>query len=303
MKTAWPPMGSTMGTPKLLEELAEAADLADAVGEVRLVDDLAQALGEGLHVGAGHAAVGVEALEQDGGGLEALVQEVVAHGDEAAHRDHGVLLGAHDARVGVLAHLVDDLRHGLVGVAGLAGLDEVGVLGEAGGVEDDEQAVLVGDAADLADVLHRDGLAAAGVAGDGDQDVGDVAGAVLADDALQAGDVDVALERVEALGGAAGVDGAVDGAAAGELDVGLGRVEVRVAGHDHVLLDEHEVEDALAGAALVDRDGVAVAHGLADLALHLEEGARAGVGLVADHHAAELLDREAPVPLSVMRSM
>jgi hypothetical protein len=94
------------GDAELLQELAEAADLADAVGEVGLVGDLAQALGEGLHVGAGHAAVGVEALEQDGGGLEALVEEVVAHGDEAAHRDHGVLLGAHDARVGVRAHLL-----------------------------------------------------------------------------------------------------------------------------------------------------------------------------------------------------
>ena len=85
-----------------------------------------------------------------------------------AHRDHGVLLGAHDARVGVRAHLADDLGHGLVGVLGLADLDEVGVLGEAGGVEDDHQAVLVGDATDLADVGHRHRLAAAGVAGDGD---------------------------------------------------------------------------------------------------------------------------------------
>ena len=110
----------------------------------------------------------------------------VARGEEAAHVDDGVLLGAHGAAVGQVAHLAHDLAHRLVGVAGLAQLDEVGVLGDAAGVEVERLAVLAADLGDGAHVGQRDRLAAAGVVGDGDHDERDALGAVLGEGCAQA---------------------------------------------------------------------------------------------------------------------
>ena len=50
------------GDVPLREQLAEVAHLAHAGAHVLVLDGLLDADGEGLHVAAGHAAVGVQAL-------------------------------------------------------------------------------------------------------------------------------------------------------------------------------------------------------------------------------------------------
>ena len=131
-----------------------------------------------------------------------------------------------------VAHLAHDRAHGLVGLARLALLDEVGVLGEAAGVEVHRRVVLGADVGDLAQVRERDGLAAARVVGDGHHDQRDALGAVLVERGAQPVDVHVALERVVAVH--VGELGArqVERERAAELDVGACRVEVAVVGDD-----------------------------------------------------------------------
>ena len=66
---------------------------------------------------------------------------------EAADVDHAVLLGRHGAAVGQ-ANISRAISIGRpVGVARLPQLDEVGVLGEAAGVEEERDAVLAADGA------------------------------------------------------------------------------------------------------------------------------------------------------------
>ncbi len=181
--------------------------------------------------------------------------------------------------------------HGLVGVALLALLDEVGVLDRAGGVEDDEDALVAAVRRDLAQVGHADRLAAGEVHRHADGDVGDAVGADLLDQRVDLGQVDVALEGV--LGGRVVrlVDDDVAERAAGELLVQARGGEVHVAGHPVAVLDQYLRQDVLGAAALVGGDEVLVAvvgvHGLFERV----EVPRTGVGLVAEHHAGPLVVR------------
>ncbi len=248
---------------------------------------LLQAHGQGVHVAAVHAAVGEEALEGDAEQLGALVPVFLVGGDEAAHVDQAVLLGAHGHAVGVGEHLFHYLADALVGVAFLAGLDEVGVLDEAGGVHVDGHAVAVAELAGLADVLHADGLSADGVVGNGEHHEGHVA-LVLNEHFLKQFEADVAFEGQLQLGVLGLGDGYVDGESLAALDVALGGVEVGVAGDDHAGLDQVGEEHVLGGAALVGGDDVVEAGQGGDGVLHVVERAGAAVALVAHHHGAPL---------------
>ena len=163
-------MGLTTGMPDGVERLAEVGGRADPVAQVVLVDHLGQALGDGLQVASGQAAVGREALGQDEQVAAALGERVVVHGQPAADVGQAVLLGAHRHAVGEGGHLADDVGDGDAAVARLALVDEPGVLGEAAGVEEERQAVAVADLAHAAQVGHRDRLAAARVVGHGHED-------------------------------------------------------------------------------------------------------------------------------------
>ena len=151
---------------------------------------------------------------------------------EATDVDERVLLGAHRAAVGESADLQDDLGDGLVGVAGLPLLDEVGVLGDARGVVDDADAVLVAEFADLVQVRQADGLATGHVDGGRDADVGDAVGADSSMSFSSFVEVDVALEGVLARRVVRLVDDHVDEAAAGQFLVQAGGREVHVAGDE-----------------------------------------------------------------------
>ena len=75
--------------------------------------DFDDAAGHGLHVAAGQAAVGVQALVDDHHVAGLLEERVVVHGQPAADVDQGVLLAAHRAAVGVGAELLEDFGHRL----------------------------------------------------------------------------------------------------------------------------------------------------------------------------------------------
>ena len=55
--------------------------------------------------------------------------------NKTAHIYEAVFLGGHSHAISQRKHLLYDLLDGLVGIALLAGLDEIGILGEAGRVE------------------------------------------------------------------------------------------------------------------------------------------------------------------------
>ena len=276
----------------LVEALGQVVALGNTLVHVVEVAGLIQANSQSHDVTAGHAAVGVVAvagdllhLQQNAHiGLDGAVlvevgellpeQALVAEGQHAAHVGVAVLLGGHGERVAVLEHLGGDLGDGLVLIAGLVHLDEVGVLSPAGGIEHQGDVVLVGHAVDLLQVRHGDGLAADRVVGDAGEDQGHVLGADALNQLLQLLDVHVALEGVLLVLAALGnlpqqllvVQVAGDGAHL--LDVALGGVEVAVGGdgedlagmtgNQDLLHDLHQ--HGLSGTALLDDEGVGALH-------------------------------------------
>ncbi len=213
----------------------------------------------------------------------------IARGEEAAHVHDGVLLGAHRRALGQRAHLADDLAHALLGVSGLAELDEVGVLGQAAGVEVERRVVLGADRGHLAHVGKRDRLPAAGVVGDGEHDERDAVGAVLGERLTEAVDVHVALEGVVRVHVGELGRGEVERDGSAELDVGARRVEVAVVGH-HVALVAHDgEEDPLGSSALMGRDDVLEAGDVLDRVAEAEPAGASRIRLVAAHDAAPLL--------------
>ena len=85
-----------------------------------------------LHVAAVHAAIGQIALEGDGETAGAVGPVLMARGEKAAHIDNGVFLGRHGHAVGQREHLAHNLLDTLVGIALLAHLYEIGILGKTG---------------------------------------------------------------------------------------------------------------------------------------------------------------------------
>jgi hypothetical protein len=218
--------------PQPMQLAAEVFDLADPRPHVVVLHALDDAARHRLHVAAGHAAVGVQALEDDDQVARLLVEFGVVERQPAADVDQRVLLAAHRAAVGVRADQAQDLGDRRAGVAGLALLDEPRVLDRARGVEDDPDAVALGELADRTQVGQRDRLAAGHVHGGADGDVRDARGADPLDERGQRAEVDVALERMLAGGVVRLGDDDVDEGAAGQLLVQAGGGEVHVAGHD-----------------------------------------------------------------------
>jgi hypothetical protein len=168
-----------------------------------------------------------------------------------------------------------------VAVAGFALVDEPGVLGESAGVEEQRHAVLVAQRPHAAQVLERDGLAAAGVVGDRDEDDRDHLAAVFAEECLERVEVHVALERVQRRRVAALGDHQVDGGGAGVLDVGAGGVEVGVVRHDLARTADRREEDVLRRSTLVGGDHVLEREQVLDALEEAEPRRRPGIALVA----------------------
>ena len=181
-----------------------------------------------------------------------------------------------------------DLPDGLVLHPGLAGLDEVQVILQKGGVQYRQQAVTMADGGGGLHVGVGDGLAADQVGAGLQPDEGDVLRRFTLDAGGQRVQINVALEGQVAVALQTLLLHQLLHAAAQTGDVGLGGGEVVV--HDDAVagLDEPGGQDILAGAALVGGQAVLDAEQLLQLGLHLVEGLRSGVGVVGHQHGGLL---------------
>ena len=277
-----------VGDAVLVEQVAQQPYLPDAGVELSEFRIFVQPHGQRVHVAARHAAVGDVAFEHDAERHRLFIEFLGAHRHETAHVHRAVLLGRDGHDVGPGVHFADDLLDRLRGITLLAGLDEVGVLGEARRVHQEGHAVAAAQFGCLADVAHRHGLASGRVVGDGEHHARNPFARVLTQDLFEFRKVHFAFERQFQLRVGRGVDRAVHGVAAAELDVSLRGVEVRVAGDDVALLEQRREDHVLRGASLVRGQEPRHAEQVADCLLEPEVGRRPGVAFVAGHHRRPL---------------
>ncbi len=125
----------------LQQSLRQVGCLSQAIGQVALIQSFPQAHRHGVQVAPGQAAVGGKAFAQDQFIARPLVQRLVIHRQEAADVDNGILFSAHRGPIRQGKDLPGDLLRALIGIAWLAQLDEVRVLGKAAGVDKEGDAV------------------------------------------------------------------------------------------------------------------------------------------------------------------
>ena len=219
----------------LVQLLAEVGHLVDTCLQVLELCSLKQTLSQCVHVAAGHTAVSQEALVHDGEHLCLAHISLVTECYETADVDDGILLGRHGHIVCALIHLMDNLADGLVLIALLAGLDEVGVLGETCGVHKQLDTVFLTQSGYALDVLHGHGLSAGGVVGNGQHYARYLLAGSGLEHFLKLLQVHIALEGNLQLGIGGLLDGAVQSHGLAVLDMTLGGVEMRVAGEDVTL--------------------------------------------------------------------
>jgi hypothetical protein len=131
--------------PDLLEPAREVAHGRLAILEVALVHRFLDADRERFEIARRAAAVRRKALGQDQEVSRLFRQLRVVEREEASHVDEPVFLPAHRAAVREPEDLLRDLAHASVSLAGLALLDEIGVLGEAARIEDERDLVAAVD--------------------------------------------------------------------------------------------------------------------------------------------------------------
>src|SRR5690242_4607579 len=93
--------------------------------------------------------------------------------------------------------LTRDLARRLIGVSGLAELDEIGIFSEAAGIDVERNAMLSADFLHRTNVVHRNRLAAAGIVGDGQHYQWDFLRSVTRDDFREAGSIHIPLEGMQ----------------------------------------------------------------------------------------------------------
>src|ERR1700686_3196935 len=133
----------------------------EAVFEIVGLEGFLHAHGYGFEIAAGEASVGGVAFGENEEIFFPLGEGAVVGAKESAVVGHAVFFGGHGAAVAVVEHFLRDFFGRFIFVAGFAEFDEVGILGEAAGVEVERDAMLAAEGADGFDVLHGDGLAAA----------------------------------------------------------------------------------------------------------------------------------------------
>ena len=277
------------GDSLLGEVVSEVGGGGDAVTQVVFVTGLLQADGDGFEIASGEASVGGVAFGEDEQVFFLLGKNVIVGAEESADVGHAVFLGAHGAAVAEREHLLGDLFGRFVFKAGLAELDEVGVFSEAASVKVKRDVVGVAELADLAGVFHGDGLASAGVVGDGEHDKRNALGADALDGFGEGGDIHVAFEWMDECGLLAFSDDEVEGFGSGGFDVGASGIEVSVVGDNVSGLEDGGEEDALGGASLVSGDDVLVAEDALHGVSETDVAAASGVTFIAFHDGSPLV--------------
>jgi hypothetical protein len=126
-----------------------------------------------------------------------------------------------------------DVDRSLIGVAFLAQLDEVGILGKAARVDVQGNPVLAADSGDRSYIRHRNRLASAGIVGDREHAERNAVASHLGDQLPKEIHVHVALEGVAGRGYSSLRNHQIARLRAGGLDVGPRGIEMRVVG-DHL---------------------------------------------------------------------
>ena len=248
-----------------------------------LIERFPQAHGDGFQVAARKAAVGGESFGHDQYVAFPLREVVVVGAQETADIAERILFCGHRASVGIAEHLASDLERCDIGVALLAALDEVGILGEATGIDIERNTGRPRNTADLANVGHGDRLAADGVVGNGHHDDRYPLRAVLSDQRFECRRVHVPFERIIGIqiGGFRARE--VDGLPADKFDVAARGIEMRVVRHDHPGFDKHAEQDVLGRATLVRGYHLPKTEDVRDGIAEAIPAARTGIGFVAAH--------------------
>ena len=153
----------------------------------------------------------------------------------------------------------DDTTRAALGeqfVAGLARLDEPGVLGEAAGIDDERDAVGAGQRARRPNVRHAHRLAAAGIVGHCHHHGRDAGSTNLLDRRAQRIHIHVALERIVQFRILRLDAGQIARLRTLPLDVRARGIEVRVARNHLARIRDGRKQDVLGGATLVSRNHV-----------------------------------------------
>ena len=162
--------GTLVGYPVLIQFHGEIAHLVDAGFQIVEFGILVQADSKGVHVTTVHASVSKVAFELHAEAFGTFIPVFPAGGYESAHVDNTVFFGTHRHTVGKVKHLVGDFLYALIAVTFFSHFDKVGIFRKACRVKENGLAVLVGNGADFAQVLHGNRLAACSVVGYGDDD-------------------------------------------------------------------------------------------------------------------------------------
>ena len=158
------------GDSRVGDVVAKIGGGSDAIFEIVVVQGFLQADGDGFEVASGEAAVGGVALGEDEKIFFLLCEGIVVGAEESADVGHAIFLGGHGAAVAVGEHFLSDFFWRLVGVTFFAKFDEVGIFGEAAGVEVERDVVVLADGADGFHVFHGDGLTASGIVSHSEHD-------------------------------------------------------------------------------------------------------------------------------------
>jgi hypothetical protein len=107
-----------------------------------------------LEIAPRQSAVGGIALGKNEQVFFLLREKVVVGAEKSTDVGHAILFRRHGAAIAVAEHFLGDLLGSFGFKARLAQLDEIGVFGEAAGVEVERYSVLAANRVDVANVLH-----------------------------------------------------------------------------------------------------------------------------------------------------
>ena len=144
------------------------------------------------------------------------------------------------------------------------------------------------DVTDRQHVLQADRLAADQVGSGFHTDEGDLVGRLFLDDRTEPLQVEIAFERIVALGDQALLVEQFEDFTTQAGDVGFRGREMEVHQGEHPRLDEGFGQDVLGSAALMGGQHVVDAKDLLDGGLGPVEGFRTGIGVVGDLHGGHL---------------
>ena len=272
----------------LVELASEVLHLVDTSLEHIKLGILVKTYSKSVKVATVKTTIGQETFKGYAEQLSTLIPVLIVGSDETTHINETVLLGTHSHCIYIAVHLACNLLNSLVSIAFLAGLDEVRVLGKACAIHNYGNTVLVAKFTSLLDVLHRNGLTANGVVGNGEHHERNIT-LILNENFLQLLERNVTLERYLKLCVLGLVDCNVDSLSLAGFDVTLSSIEVGVARNNVAFLNEIREENILGSTSLVSWNYILETKDALYHFLELIERGCTCITLVTKHHSRPLL--------------